>query len=153
VFFRIQNVRNRNAAVTDLLHRKQRNTYDVFWNSFVKFIGVLDGRRNKIVHWGTVVYISADHGSTKYETRLRAPDIWDRKGDQTTISLADLYDFIVRCDFAARLLNTFWVFISGQAAQIREAVSFSATWQEIFQQRVIYPPPDTHPLSQNPKES
>lgn len=139
VFFRINNSRARNSSIERLLKKKHGDVYNIFWNSLEKQLRILDGIRNNVVHWATMTTISVDtNPQSTTGLELTPPNFWDRTESTPAISLQDLHDFIVHCDFISRLVNCFWFQLSG--------ISKPSASQDIFQQPVTYPPPDNHPL-------
>jgi hypothetical protein len=141
VFFRINNSRARNAAIERLLKKKHGNTYSIFWNSLDKHLRSLDGDRNNVVHWQTSTTISVDTvPQSTVVLNLVPPNFWDRTESTPAISIGDLHDFILKCDFVSRLVNVFWWKISGS--------DIDSALLDIFQQPVEYPPHNTHPLCQ-----
>jgi len=143
-FFRINNARARNAMLERLLKKRHGGTYNIFWNSLVKQLQALDETRNQIVHWTTVTHMS-DKG--RDAVTLIPPNHWDRDWGNPgapEITVEHLYEFILKCDFYSRMFNIFTWTLSGQ----REV---DPTWQQIFQQPVIYPPPNSHPLYRKPQ--
>lgn len=139
IFFKINNSRARNAAIERFLKKKHGDAYNIFWNSLEKQLRTLDGERNNIVHWATSTKISVDtNPQSTIKLELIPPNFWDRSESTPAISITDLYDFILQCDFISRLVNIFLWKLSG-------LYDVSACL-DIFQQPVTYPPPDTHPL-------
>jgi hypothetical protein len=136
-FFKINNSRARTAILERLLHKKHDNTYNSFWNSYVKWSRVLDADRNNIVHWGFTNRVFG----TDVQPRLEPPNFWDKTPTTPDMGIADLFDFSERCEFARETLNQF----------IAELGGFGhPTWHGIFLQPLTYPPPPGHPRYSSP---
>lgn len=163
VFFKITNSAARNAILAALLEHIHGATYKIYWHGqpggggvqkvpgLFSLINALDGRRNEIVHWHPTETISSapDGTNTKWED-LRPPFFWAR-GKATPILTADLDEFIDKAEFVRLSLCKFWV-LTRNPEKPSMSESIRATWTRIFQQPVIYPPPEAHPLAPKPKE-
>ena len=143
VFFRIVNTRSRIAIFEDLIKKRYTTTYDLFWTSVAKLLQNLDTRRNEIIHWQLVQSLSGGDPPTSIFT-LMPPNFW-ANANRRSISASDLNIFTDKCDFISRLLNIFNLALGGGLDAER-----GKPWFEIFQQPVVYPPPDTHPLYRKP---
>jgi hypothetical protein len=141
-FFRINNARARDAILERLLKKRYGSQYNIFWNSIVKDLRSINERRNAIVHWAVSVELYRNDQSELMvkQHALIAPNYWDRNENSLAITIDDMFDFIARCDFYSRLLSIFTLTIGGQ-------IPWQPPWRDIFQQPVVYPPPDSHPLS------
>ncbi len=152
-FFRISNARSRLAILERLLEKRHGATYDIFWTSISGKLQALADERNRIVHWTSVAEIGL-HGGGQQPTRLSTlapPNIWDRTVNTPKIVIEDLFDFILKCDYYSRLINLFWLLTSGEMERLQtHNPEVIATWREIFQKQVVYPPPSTHPLYRKP---
>jgi len=156
VFFRLTNTHSRNYIIENLLQKNHANKYDTYWygnphhkNGLLRLIRQLDGRRNEIVHWHGQLNIAFAGESYTTTEALVPPNLWS--GNASSISTADLNEFIQKADFVSRSINMFnWM----TSNTITEPVGVGfdaarATWLPIFQQPVSYPPENTHPLSPN----
>jgi hypothetical protein len=56
---------------------------------------------------------------------------------------SDLIEFIEKCSFYSRLCNIFYMTMD---TSLPMPEGDKKRWLEIFAQRIIYPPPPTHPL-------
>ena len=144
-FFRLNNAPTRLIILEKLLRKRHGDKYITFWNSLAKILRPFDDERNRVVHWSVHVQLNVGRGSEVIGIWLAPPDFWDRMSDPTaTLTLDGLGEFIAKCDFFSRLISVFFVVLRGDT-------NIPAAWPGIFQQPLIYPPPDTHPLSLNYK--
>jgi hypothetical protein len=153
VFFRITNASSRNKIISALLKKSQGDKYNPVWHGekgvdgLLLLIRNLDQSRNEIVHWHMVQKIYAkEDGSITRIPALRPPNFWDRNPATPEIDEPILLDFIAKADFVYRALNILHVLITEVNLAVWNA---EIPWQQIFSQPIAYPPPDTHPLSQN----
>jgi len=139
IFFRITNPRSVGAILQDLLNKRHGDAYSKFWNSFAKLVQRAIETRNHVVHWNVATFIDGGYAGTK----LVPADVFNYgTGSPTPIGSAELVDFIRKCDFISRLCNMFSLHLDAGHPGVPHA-----PWPDIFQQPVVYPPPDTHPLS------
>jgi hypothetical protein len=142
VFFRITSKHAINRLLDDLKKKHLNDQYSPFWNSFLSFIRTLDHRRNEIVHWHTVNTINMALPHELASTiALNPPTGW-MTNSTASINENDLQDFIQRCQFASRLISLFKMLVAGDPTLSEPLIG-------IFQQSIVYPPPDTHPLFHN----
>jgi hypothetical protein len=161
VFFRIINYRSRNTIISDLLEKQYGTEFDVYWHGqpggpgvkklpgLFNLIRTLDDGRNEIVHWQTVHRWGRDentrHSSSSEEL---VPHIYFSKSTEVVAITKDgLKGFKEKTDFAS---GSTWMFYKVMAKDSVKEPEI-ATWLQIFQQPVIYPPSDNHPLSPNYK--
>jgi hypothetical protein len=153
VFFRITNASSRNKMITALLKKSQGDRYDAFWHGtkagdgLLLLIRHLDQARNEIVHWHMVhkIYPREDGGITRMRA-LSPPNFWNMTAGTRSIDVGQLIAFIEKADFVHRALNIFHALITESNLSVWAA---EIPWQQIFEQPIAYPPPDTHPLSRN----
>lgn len=146
IFYRIVNTRSRLAILSDLMKTKYGDSYKTFWNSVVKILrGDIDPRRNEIVHFHVGQHIHVEEESRIIETYLVPQNYWRSRDD--FLRLCDLVEFNNKCDVISRMLNIFTVFQMGHMPP-----SGAGAWHDIFQRPLLYPLPDTHPLSPNYEE-
>lgn len=136
-FFKMNNARARLMMLDRLLKKKHGNTYNIFWNSLVKQLRQIDERRNLIVHW--ITEKTATSNNERWSCLVGA-NYWDKTENSEKIYLNDLYNFILKCEFFYHLIQHFLWIISGSPKKIH------ASWPEICQQPIVYPPPKAHPL-------
>lgn len=136
-FFRMNNARARLAMLKRLLKKKHGDTYNNFWNSLAKELKPIDDKRNLIVHWITEKTVTSNN---ERWSCLVGANYWDRTENSEKIYLNDIYEFILRCHFFYHLIQNFLWVISESPKKIH------ASWPEICQQPVVYPPLNTHPL-------
>lgn len=137
-FFKINNARARLDILEALLRKKYGTTYNLFWNSLSKLLKALDGERNQIVHWTTMV--------TDFDVpvvSLTPPNYWNEDENTRSFLLQDLVNFSDKCTFFKTTLAYFVHSLEGRPF-------VSCAWREIFQRAVAYPPPIGHPLVPNP---
>lgn len=145
IFFRITNPRVVGSMLKELLERKYKDTYSVFWNSLAKLTQEAVETRNKIVHWNVANCI----GPEGLQAVTLTPPNFYNLGDMKMLDSSQMEEFTRRCDFIARLYNMFHLFLSRQDIFENDAVR-KQLWYETFQQPVVYPPPATHPLLSKP---
>lgn len=134
IFFRIINTKSRNKILEDLIKMKIPS-YLEYWKSMLKLIRKLDTKRNEIVHWTAMTHLGPSITMT-----LKPPDFWNRTGD-AEVTISDMREFAETCNFVSRSINMFNIVIFQGGSSQQES------WLQIFQQQVIYPPPDNHLLS------
>lgn len=134
-FFRMNNARSRLAMLDRLLRKRRGNQYNLFFNSFGKWLRELDEERNKVVHWTTLT----SHEGETTRLYLVPPNFTDSGLNRPQITLEDLYAFAQKCIYARQMLLKFiW--------EIGTGFPPSDAWHGIFRQPAEYPPPSTHPL-------
>jgi hypothetical protein len=149
VFFRITSSHTRNSILKDLKQKRLQDQHNLFWNSLLKFIRALDDRRNEIVHCVIMnnIDLSSPHENASKLTLSSLRDLLSHNQNRASIDEHDLNDFIKRCEFASRLVNLFHTLQGEHRTQMpRELI-------DLFDRRLVYPPPDDHPLSPNRKPS
>src|SRR5262249_40387728 len=143
------NTHSRNRILDDLMTKRHGTSYEKFWNSSISLVRTIDQRRNEIVHWHVVNNVNLD-SDTPHELAsslsLNPPTGWLTRSPAKLNEL-DLQEFNLKCDYVSRSINMFALFISGQLSDPNPALP----WRDIFQQPIVYPPPDSHPLSRNYK--
>lgn len=135
VFFRIINTRSRTKILSDLVRLKIPQ-YQDYWKSMFKLLRSIDETRNKIVHWTAVTKIDPP----AIRLSLRPPDFWNGE-NATEIGVQELMVFANTCNFIQQSVNVF------NLAIFQGGVPNQASWLEVFQQPVVYPPPSHHPLA------
>ena len=146
VLFRVGNARARNKMIEHLIKRKHGPKYNLYWNWLLKFIGQLDQRRNEVVHWHMQIRPNFGRSGnlTSATASLVPPNVWDRRRSRQSLNERDLKDFALKCDFAEAAV-WFFVFYGEGRLGTRK---MRATWQDIFQRPLAYPPQDNHPICQ-----
>lgn len=137
-FFKINNAPSRIVIIERLMKKRHGNTYKTFWDSMAGKLRGLDEERNHIVHWIVLNHLLKGH---VYKLTLTPPNLFDRTTEMKDTTLDDLNKFSEKCKFCTHLLHTFHTLLT-QPGHLPDAL------HDIFQQRVVYPPPDTHPLFQ-----
>ena len=152
IFFKITSQDVRNKILEKLFRMKYGTTYNLFFNSFLKQLRPIDKKRNAIVHWDALNTVGTDGaGEVTSLVTLKPPGYWGISPDMPTITTRDLIEFSNQCEFYMRLCNIFYVIESGLT---KNAPQFDAKpWLGIFQQPIIYPPPEDHPLFPTPPAS
>jgi hypothetical protein len=145
VFFRISSADVRNKLLEKLFRRKHGANYNLFFNSLLRQLHPISGKRNEIVHWCATSYISEnDSGALESQVVLTHPsDIDATNPDRPNIDIDALVEFSRKCNFYTRLCNMFYLIDSGQGANLSGDVENK--WRAVFQEQVIYPPPENHP--------
>jgi hypothetical protein len=146
ILFRISNARARNKAIELLIKKKYGAKFNSYWNSVFKFITQLDQTRNEIVHWH--MRITPNFGRTgkltSATTELVPLNIWEHRRGKGRYSERDLINFSLKCEFAEAAV---WSFVTYVAIR-RGHRKMRATWRDICQRALVYPPPDNHPICQ-----
>jgi hypothetical protein len=143
IFFRISNARARNEIVDKLKKAKFGSKNNLFWNSVMKEIGLLDQRRNQVVHWHTNIFLGGDWAGVPSSSGLSNPG--QLGGASPKMTIADLKDFSSRCNVFSQALHQI-VFYWRMVPPGTMTPSL-----EIFQRPLTYPPPPGHPLFPKPK--
>jgi hypothetical protein len=137
-FFRINNARARNAILERLLKKRYGSKYNLFWNSVVKELNILDGERNQVVHWAILTVYN--HDRTKIvRLKLTPPNYWDRGPNTPKMSMEDIYQFGLKCVFIGRALIAL--------AKVSSRKRTPKAWRDICRQPLSYPLPPGHPLN------
>ena len=118
-FFRMNNARARLMMLERLLKKKHGNEFNLFWNSLAKELGQIDGTRNLIVHW--ITEKTATSNNERW-TCLVGANYWDRTENSQKISLDDLYEFILKCDFFYHLVQHFLWVITASTFKVRASL-------------------------------
>ena len=139
IFYRVANTRSRNAMMQDLIKRKCGDTYKVYWASMFKFISKLDRKRNEIVHWH---FGALD--PTAIMPALANPKSGFGLTGEPIVTMAEIDDFIRKCDFVSQSLGVFWMIQGGGLTLTAD--DGEHTWRGTFLLSVVYPPPEAHPL-------
>jgi hypothetical protein len=154
VFFRIASAPTRNKILESLLKKTHGNKYKVYWNGcepkaqdgLFPLIRQLDHRRNELVHWHIAMEIRAGDGSAISREALEPPNFWNIADNRPKITVKDLENFVQKADFVTRSVAMFYALTSGDLPGV-----VPGPWPEIFEQPILYPPPETHPLFRNYK--
>lgn len=143
VLFRVGNSRARNNMIEQLIKRKYGSKHNSYWNSVFKLVGQLDHTRNEIVHWTINVLPNFNRSGklTSATVLLVPPNIWDRRRGKQKLTERDLKAFALKCEFAEAAVWSFVMFALAPRNRKRRAV-----WLNIFQQPLVYPPPEAHPI-------
>ena len=144
VFFSVTSSRDVATMLNKLMKKRHGETYKVFWTTLKREIQELTHLRNKIVHWHIVQFSRADGAGG---ISLMQTDVYNLNNvSETTMDSVQLADFIDRCSFIWRLCFEFHRFLDPRMAAYMGDEETLRTWRDIFQSRVVYPPPSTHPL-------
>ncbi len=148
IFFRIVAKRVVITILEKLLKKKYDTEYREFWISFQKVIFQIDEARNAIVHWNATITVNSQDGSSQLALMPPA-NILDADSSIPSYTTEDILEFTAKCDFLGRLCNMFTMLLSPPPLWPEEQRKL---WRCIFEQEVVYPPPNTHPLSQKTQE-
>jgi hypothetical protein len=143
IFFKITSSQARNSIIEKLIRKRHGDTFNLFWNSYLKQIRSLDIKRNEIVHWTVANEISGNDASGRpiVSVTLVRPAFFDRDTSAPSLTTKDLLEFMSKCDVFSRAVNMFML-ISGSHMPASEA----KPWLDMFQQPFVYPLPTGHPL-------
>jgi hypothetical protein len=144
IYFRIQVPGASDKILRDLLTKKYGDAYTIFWNSLAELIRETTATRNKVVHWNVANFI--DNGGLTM-VGLVPPNIYESFGPKAAVPIgsAEIAEFMRRCDFISRMCGVFHLFLTFPTA-LDQQPEVKQTWNDIFAQRVVYPPPKLHPL-------
>jgi hypothetical protein len=135
------------------LEKSHGEQYNIYWygaphqkNGLLRLLRQLDDRRNHIVHWHGRTDIAFSGDSYAASESLVPPNFWG--GSPASISTSDLNEFIQKAEFVRRSINMFHWITTRTTQPVGEGFDTArATWLQIFQQPVSFPPENTHPLS------
>jgi hypothetical protein len=144
IFFRIQSTRTLGEIFQQLMTHRYQDRYYAFWTSLAKSIQQATETRNKIVHWNVANMIG---GNGFAVVALIPPDLYNVDTEEMkTIDSAAIVVFMRRCNFISRLCRVFNLYITRETA-LDGNLELKKLWVDTFQQAVVYPPPDAHPLN------
>jgi hypothetical protein len=150
IFFKISSYDARNKIIEKLFKKKFGAAYNLFRNSLLEDLRPINIERNEIVHWGVTNMMSANEASETIATLTLKPlTAWMFDPNAPSKTTDDLITFSHKCWFYARLCNMFYVIEKG--TMINFPKSERQTWIDIFQQPIVYPPPEAHPLYLKPQ--
>ena len=145
-----------------LLQAKLGDRYNLFRNSLFKQLGSIDRERNEVVHWNVINQIGADADGNTTSVLIMVPPAYWIGDDTPERTREDLVAFSRKCGFYARLIERFGVTLAGVGREkleeygdehlpIEELEKYrdeDDRWKQLFEQPIIYPPPDGHPLKE-----
>jgi hypothetical protein len=142
VFAALQNYRSRREILTRLMSETYGNRYKIFFKTLMAQLTNVESNRNKIVHW---IVLTSRRGRKPIdpETDVNLHEHPNMYGDKK-LSKKDVEAFTEYADFV-RIL----VYYLNYGSEIDE----DGKWRQIFNQRVVYPPPKDHPILHRRKES
>lgn len=148
IFFKITNSQARNSIIERVVRQKYEDKYNLFLNSYLKQLREIDIKRNEIVHWIAAAYVALNvDNCVIVGVGLVPPSYWAHKADTPRILPSDLAAFSDKCGVFARLCTMFHGFLSEPPGLVLDAA-----WQDIFQQPLVYPLPEGHPLNRRGPE-
>jgi hypothetical protein len=141
VFSAIINYRSRRELLTRLMKQTYGDKYKAFFKTLMAHLAAVESDRNKIVHW---IALTSHTGGKTFDpkTDINLHEHPNMYGDRT-MSQKDIENFTERADFIRLLAFYFGVYL-----KYGNDMDEGGSWRNIFQQRVEYPPPTDHPLSQ-----
>ena len=148
IFFRIASTDSRTKIIEKLLRAKHGNKLNLFWNPLAKEIDKLGKKRNEIAHWLAAANIILDGKNIMHVgVMLVHPGSEDMgKGDNSQRLLTkELIEYEQKCDEFVRLITMFNLALNS-SAQLEDGLQ---TWLDIFQQPLLYPLPESHPLKRS----
>jgi hypothetical protein len=120
-----------------LLQKNLGAQYNLFRNSLFKQLGSIDRERNEVVHWNVINEVGTDaDGNTTSVLIMVPPANWIDAINTPKRFREDLVAFSRKCEFYKCLIDMFGVALTGHAL---------CKWKPLFEQPIIYPPPDGHP--------
>lgn len=136
VYFRIINTRSRNRILEDLLKRRYKKACGLYWNSLLKLIGILDQRRNEIVHWHmNYTHEEGSHPDDGMHFSLVPATGWATNSD-ASISTDEFIQFIEKCIFTYTEVQEFLNYLHEIDGEKLDPS------HDKFQRALIYPPQD-----------
>lgn len=135
IFFKITNARARNDILDKLVRKKHGTTYALWWNSFIKDVGLIDRWRNEVVHWHSITDL--DNAADDFEkavtgVSLEPPNFWDSEENGPKHTVETLTEFCFDCDYLARSCNVFGEVLKGHRTNRVEVAT--------YERPIIYPP-------------
>lgn len=148
IFYRIVNTGSRTGILERLLHKRHGTKFNLFWNQYFRDLRQIDLRRNAIVHWLTAMNAALNTQDMMIVgLNLIPPSSTSGSAPSEYITSNDLIDFARKCSVYARLCNMFCTAALTTDQPLDEDTK--RTWLDIFQQPLVYPLPDGHPLNSN----
>jgi hypothetical protein len=144
ILFRI-GAHPRNLILDELRSTRFGDQYENYYVSLMKLIRQLDQARNQIIHWHTTISLSTDTASVG----LSRPSTWFEFKDTAPLTINEINQFTIKCSFVSRSINLFVPLLQGT---LQKDPNAHATWHEICQKPIIYPPPKDHPLYRSHQE-
>jgi len=154
IFFRVVSTRARNAMIEDLYRQKFGDEMNLFRNSLLRMLRCLDEDRNKIVHWCAVLHQELGPRGIVREFRLEKPQYWDFNENSPYYTREHIGHFISRCHFLCRVCYMFAMLMIPAPTSAHSDIhqDDERAWRDIFQQPIVYPPPDSHPIFRTLRE-
>jgi hypothetical protein len=143
IFFKMVNARSRIAVLERLKRLKHGDEFNLYFNSIMAEAGRLDGLRNQLIHWHTVHSVAATKAGNDWDVFLSPPNFWDFGINSPTMTLDNIREFDDRCDVFSRGLNMLKRYWLNQES--------AASWRDRFEQPLVYPLPEGHPLIRKPQ--
>jgi hypothetical protein len=146
IFFKITSSQARLDIIEKLWKLRFYHDYNLFRNSLIKGLKPIDTKRNEIVHWNMVgrQKLDINGGLSETDLTLRPPTFWTHHPGNIELNESDLYEFYKKCRFYTRIISIFDGIIRNSVTNMTSGEIDS--WREIFQQELIYPPPEGTPL-------
>jgi hypothetical protein len=141
IYFKITNSRARSDILKKLMNMKHKTTYNLFFNSLIKMVGTIDGKRNEIIHWNMLgLGDSSPTGKPIFrEMALMPPNYWTIDANTPSYTLDHLAEFTALCGFLAKTTKGFV-----DKLNRREVLGVASP--DIYRQPLSHP----HPLSDVP---
>lgn len=149
-FYRMVNSRSRTVVLEKLLNRRFKRDFNLFRNSILKRIGVLDAKRNGIVHWTLVSEVSSvdghlDLGRVPDKVTLRPPTFWiGAEREPEALTAEDIFDFSRDCSVVSRAINAF--IMLNLHDSLGESPERGAEIRQVFLEALPNVLPQDHPL-------
>jgi hypothetical protein len=147
IYHNIIDTRTRGRILSKLMRKKYKDQYRIFWRSLERGVARITEARNKIVHH--VVGHMQNPVTKQFAPVLIYGDVSNFNiKDQPPIDISQIEAFVKECDFYHRLINMFYTSLTPTIDSVWDEAT-RQSWREIFQQPIVYPPPNNHPLFQN----
>lgn len=136
VFYKIMNSRSRNEILRRVVAEKVLLSSELFRKTLFTELRNLDEFRNKLAHWE----VNQSVGSDGKNRHFLVPP---RRGiEAECYAPSEIFDWLVRVQFSVYLFNLLRYSATGNFPEWASQYSC----EQIFQQRVVYPPVSDHPL-------
>jgi hypothetical protein len=101
IYFKITSAQVIKSILDKLMRRRYGDTYNLFWNSFLKEFGKLANSRNEIVHWLPENTHQVTEEGRTFEMKLFPPHrhFGNDPDDTPVLTAADLASFRAKCSF------------------------------------------------------
>lgn len=138
IFFKITNSRARSDIIRKLFRKRHGANFNLFLNSIIDQLQVLDAARNEIVHWNAILVVGENGEPPAFKL---APPTYVMDGEFR--NEAFIVEFSDKCSYFSSEIGVFVTAttpgrVHGMADETRQSLL------ERFSQSLSYPPPQAH---------